>query len=570
MPTFLLRVEAVNLAHVVYDTHDLSTIRGGGLAVLNGPRRDVLEKLKAATAPDGTAWSVQNPSLITSGPSLAVFGFESTDVVTAGDVRDHVVKWLTSDATLKHATFVVKMMLRSDEQTAGNFRRDSESLLARTRWGQMQQCRLAIPTIEVAIAEEPRTAQRSCGIDFVRPATHQHPVLNDAKKMVSESVSTRSLYGFKRKQGFYLEEVGWHAPDESSMAWNFHQIAARGPHRVGYDRAKPDPLSRLHDKLAVIYIDGNKFGKQQLAYVNDEARQKKWDEHVQSFRKQVLKTLLDQTALDDGWKCQLGDQEVTRLETLLWGGDELMWVVPAWKGWSTVQLFLEEAEKFYRSFEAAPPQIPRPATPARGGSRSVPNMNLPRRQTAPTAVAAVPTQLQRLTHAVGLVFCHADAPIQRVRKLAEDLCGLGKDRNERTHGTKEGSYKSYSDIVSYAVLESFDQLGGDVLEARRRHFPERSRENAEIRNALTRTREEFRELTDVLSMVKQSGFPRGSVYRVVRAWQAGHEQDFNRWLTRGEREGGKIPESLRKFEQGHLWLHVAELWDYVHPEVVHA
>ena len=114
------------------------------------------------------------------------------------------MKWLKADATLKHATFVVKMMPRSDEQTAGNFRR------------------------------------------------------------VSESVSTRSLYGRKKKQEFYLEEVDWHSPDESPMALDFHQIAGRGPHRVGNDRAEPDPLSRLHDKLAVIYIDGNKFGKQQV------------------------------------------------------------------------------------------------------------------------------------------------------------------------------------------------------------------------------------------------------------------------------------------------------------------
>jgi hypothetical protein len=565
MPTFLLRVEAVNLKHVVYDTHDLNTIRGGGLAVLNGPRQDVLKVLQKNTAPDGTPWDVRNVALITSGPSLALIQFHSED---ASAVRKNVAQWLASETTLQHATFTVEVIPQSAANQQGAFRKDSESLLARARWSQMQQCRLAIPSATLENDAESSAAERSCGVDFIRPATHQNPVRNDRKKLVSESVSARALYGRRQKQAFYREETQWFPPGDPQMASDFHQIAARGPYRTGQDHTERDPLARLHDKIALIYIDGNQFGRQQLAYVRDSASQKKWDDHVQLFRRHVLKTLLDQTLSDDQWKCKLSDAKlVTRLETLLWGGDELLWVVPAWKGWSTVKLFLDEARKFYQPFDvAAAPRISA-VQPIRGNSRSVPNLDQRKRVVPPTSPVSPPAVLPRLTHSVGLVFCHADAPIQRVRTLATDLCDVGKDRNKNRSGT---AYGSYNDVVTYAVLESFDQIGQKVLDIRKRHFPDSLREEATVRDAVSLTHSELTGLTEAIRDVKKCGFPRGSVYRILRAWQADSRSDFDRWLIRGEREGGTLPESLRSFERGALWLHVAELWDYVFPEVPHA
>lgn len=36
--TYLLRIEATNLDHFIGDSDDLSTIRGGGLRLLNSPK----------------------------------------------------------------------------------------------------------------------------------------------------------------------------------------------------------------------------------------------------------------------------------------------------------------------------------------------------------------------------------------------------------------------------------------------------------------------------------------------------------------------------------------------------
>jgi hypothetical protein len=35
-----------------------------------------------------------------------------------------------------------------------------------------------------------------------------------------------------------------------------------------------------------------------------------------------------------------------RFETLLWGGDELVWVVPAWQGWWTLDFFFRKARRW--------------------------------------------------------------------------------------------------------------------------------------------------------------------------------------------------------------------------------
>ena len=88
-----------------------------------------------------------------------------------------------------------------------------------------------------------------------------------------------------------------------------------------------------------------------------------------------------------------------RLETLLWGGDEIIWVVPAWKGWELLQFFFTE----FRYPASAP-----------------------------------------LTFSAGLVFCHKKAPIHTIRSLAGKLVSHLKGRSENR--------------FLYRVLESFDHI----------------------------------------------------------------------------------------------------------------
>src|SRR3989338_4755458 len=101
MTKYYLRMEGVNLSNFVYDTQDLSTVRGGGLLLLGAVTRiqDKFSVLKS----------------ISTGASSGLFYFEADD--DGLSLKNKVIKYLNDDPQLKHATFVVDIQAyKSDEQ----------------------------------------------------------------------------------------------------------------------------------------------------------------------------------------------------------------------------------------------------------------------------------------------------------------------------------------------------------------------------------------------------------------------------------------------------------------------
>ncbi len=104
----------------------------------------------------------------------------------------------------------------------------------------------------------------------------------------------------------------------------------------------------LNGKIAVIYVDGNKFGDIARNCINSE-EQTQFDQQLREGQNAILKTLLEEANINELWKYKdKNNEEKTRLETLLWGGDELIWVVPAWLGWYTLNLFFKQADEKIR------------------------------------------------------------------------------------------------------------------------------------------------------------------------------------------------------------------------------
>jgi hypothetical protein len=522
----------------------------------------------------------KNVERVSSGASQALLEFTPPSEQTAEDLRSVIDRYLRGHAQFKHATFVVDVLAAS-----GDFATDKEKLLARNRWRQVQQLALAVPE-EPAPQDLPARGRRYCPIDFVRPATIGHQARNVRKRRVSQSVQVRAKYGLVQRQRFYERQMellageGPLAPPpllddrwlagqkaEGQMAWDFQQIAARGNCRFGEDaqasdvtqddvrEGSRDRLRRLNGKIAVIYMDGNSFGRIQQASCADVDSQGAWDHHVQTLRRSVLKVLWDEAnmrndLLGHRWRCRwpedrkrgYPEQILTRLETLLWGGDDLLWVVPAWKGWRVLSLFFQEARKF------EPWKL--------SDGREV-----------------------RLTHGAGVVFCHANTPIHRVTRLAEhQLAELAKTVN-RVHGDR---YERYQDALAYCVLESFDQLGQDLPRARQGHLPQ----GCSLQDVVI-TADELECLTrDVLWCIER--FPRSQLYRVLRLLQAGDREAAERWIRRAVRDElrgtageGQWKEHavLKNFwaepwEAGAAkklarWLHAAELWDYLPQDELH-
>jgi GNAT superfamily N-acetyltransferase len=319
----------------------------------------------------------------------------------------------------------------------------------------------------------------------------------------------------------------------------------------------------LNDKMAVLYLDGNGFSGIQQDLINaacegksgdelDEAAieaQKKFDKTLKDYRAQFLRTLLEKatTDTDGAWKNGNdrarkdldGDESADtltgriRLETLLWGGDEIMMVMPAWQGWAVARLFLEESKDW--AIEGHP-----------------------------------------LHHALGLVFCNHKAPIHRITKLARDLADHAKDVVGR-----DGS------SLAYQVLESFDHLGAGP-EA---HFNGLRLNGASSVRTLMLTAEAVNALDTHLPTLRgDGGLPQRQLKRLVRALFVHRDQDQAKEtfktlaIDRHAKEaldsvlatlsgapsdpqsGGASAQGHGTSDHWHAWYHLEQLWDYVKPQ----
>ena len=381
----LLRLEAVNLAYSIDDTEDLGTRRGGGLMLLEAIRH--IE-------------TTFNTSLerISTGASAGLFKVLDDKAGTAAAVLGE----LAGHHTYQHATFVADVVA----QSGGNFAGATEAAISANRWQQMQQ--LSFSSFGLG-----RSAMGVCKVDEVRTAHVTMRVGNKPDTPVSKSVYFRRDRGMERKQNFYSRELGGTDPTGGSYVESFDHLATAMPPSI-----RP---ATLEGKIAVFYADGNKFGRVAQRCKTPQ-KLTAWDDHIKRTRRQFLRQLLVRAADSPHWK----NGGLVRLETLLWGGDEFMMVVPAWCGLELAELFFDSTQDL--------------RYPVDGGDL--------------------------LSHCCGLVFCHRQAPISGISALAKALADQGKLMN-KTLGRLDNR-------LHWMVLESFDQAAGNMGEFLKRRFSVRA------------------------------------------------------------------------------------------------
>lgn len=378
MVTYMLRIEGVNLYNFVGDSQDLNTIRGGGLILLNA-----IERIRQ---------QLPSPEKISTGASSGLFELQSTDEIE--QIRKSIDDLLNEDG-LKHATIVCDIIERTTD-----FLHDKECLITLNRWRQMQSPSVAVPN--------PNDVNEGiCSIDHLRPAATFYVTPEGIKEPISRSALVRRSYGQNEKQKFYQKLM-----DEKSSEKSFFTL--------DFDELTSDKRRNLDHKMAVIYIDGNDFGKIQREHCTSREALQKFDTQVQAYRREFLCDLIremrkipENEADRYRWKTT-GDK--LRIETLLWGGDEMVWAVPAWNGWKTLSHFYQKSKDW--QFDGV-----------------------------------------ALRHAAGIVFCHHNAPIHRIKRLAQDLAELAKAKSREAN------------LFAYEVLESFDHVSGDLESYRRRRSP---------------------------------------------------------------------------------------------------
>ncbi|MFA5924200.1 MAG: hypothetical protein WC856_23385 [Methylococcaceae bacterium] len=515
---FYLRVEAVNLSHFINDTNDLSTIRGGSLLLLeamkkvegiiknNSPekirpeekeiadlekqlndintlqkltpkdknkKKNIREKLRKLKATSNKVVKPDSTPTITKGASWGLFVLDMSEA-DACKVQKKIADYFKTDARYRLATFVVDLYPNNGDE---HYQADRNCLQTLNRWQQMQAPSLAI-------CKEGTT---SCAIDKVRPATILRYLKNKKYDYVSKSVNQRRKYGIVKKRTFYNEVTGIYAKYTQDLG----------------DLSKSAKNGILDGKIAFIYIDGNGFGDIQRSS-KTPAEQKQFDENTRHGREKLLTKFLEKIHNNPDW---LTDDGKVRMETLLWGGDEIIWVVPAWQGWWMLNEFYSQAKELIK------------------------HNNEP------------------LFHAAGLVFCHNDAPIHRIDSLARALA----DQFAKTNRDKN--------LIAYQILESFDHAGIDLQRYRVERIGKLGGPEQLLIDA-----EKMDDIKASISQLKNDpDFAKRKVYQILEAYSEDETLKADQYIAKLPGTSAEPLEKLKHLFGGDKaqWLHLMDLWDYI-------
>jgi len=384
-----LLVEGVNIYANVLDTNQLSIIRGTSFLLKDAVDK-VTDKFKGQLKAISTGASSGLYLVDSSNNSPA--NSPKNDNQQLAELIDKVCAFLnTPNKDFSLLSFVVETCEATDLLEA------KEKLLTQLRIRQMRSL-IAVPDRQYV--DDLNRPDQLEGHRVAREG-HHYKIQSDTSRYLSDSIFRRWEYGKKKKFNFYFDQKSRdliNAENKDSVLASIKDIGFYNDFEA---LAKhPDDDHKLNNKLAVIYMDGNSFSKKQRDYIKNAAdqvvAQRDFDEKIQGYRAnfifQLLKKYLEQEK-----------SEKIRLETLLWGGDEMLFVVPAWLGFDLLQFFFDQSKNWQLD-------------------------NKP------------------LTHAAGLVFCHAKTPIANIRTLAQSIADTIKDTPT---GREQNAW-------AYLVLESID------------------------------------------------------------------------------------------------------------------
>lgn len=480
MPIYYLRIESVNLDNSVYDTHDISTIRGGSFMIL-----EVVKNLKGQFGLEDAG----------SAASIGIYKFYATNDNAAESVRQQVLD-AVKNGTREFATYVIAWE-RADASV--NFDKIVQRLTAKCRWQQYQQPSLVFPAVKVD------NEDFECYLDRVCPAAQSMLVGNKQQK-ISTSVFDRRKEGRKLRDKIYRNLL------------NIKNIEFTDDLETLATRSEG---GNLDGKIAFIHIDGNRFGRIREELCKNEDDLKRFQRLIQEMRETALREILDKARASKSFQTKDGK---IRLETLLWGGDEIEWIVPAWQALNVLNTFFQQTKD--KQFGKI-----------------------------------------LLTNAVGVLFCHHNLPILQVRRYAEQLCRIAKDT------LPEGKFDLGPSANCFAFLNmvSFDQMTRNV-----NGFLEKYHAPAHAKDFVISCGD-LESLTKHLKAVKRL-LPKNKLHDILNTLQiSNHGQQIGKAkdevkeiIERTEKSMGKqsaidMEEAIKAIidDKPERWYLISDLWDYI-------
>jgi len=502
---YYIQAEAFNIAHVVYDTYDISTIRGGSFMLLAA-----IKHLENAFP-----WLTS----IATAASSGLFTYEDSGNLEAqkeGKAKQ-VLKAL-NDFTEGHATFLVAV-----KEDKGNFAQVINLLEADLR---RQQWRM--PTVVVPPSA---STDQECYFDGWRPGVVPYTVDELEGVKISEAARFRRKIGRTFKQHIYSQLLDEPIEEDDLVARDLGKLAM------------DDSKGILNGKIALIQVDGNSFGRIRRNTCDTAPRRSAFDDAIQKCREHFLRDILFHARSDPDFQFVDQGKVALRIELLMWGGDEFTLVVPAWKG-------LEVLERFFRFAGELPVE---------SGFGTV-----------------------HMTHRAAVIFCHYDAPILQIRRLAEELLSRTKKnitkkfgealdsdpslasltQEDRTRQLEWLSNARYGNAARYLVLESFDMLRGSLDQFLDRYYGKGHADELLLYG------HQMPELRDHLCTAR-STVSKGQVVRIAQAIADGDEDSLTKLSNRltksissDQREA--VLAAINGITSGNKagWYILADLWDY--------
>ena len=487
MSRHYLRIEGVNLGAVFDDTQQVSVIRGASY-LLREAARCLPDWLKE-----------RDPRFVLDPISIgASVGLYACDTGDSDALCDAVRRLLRERETYQHFTFVADVV-----PVSSDFRADLEELVAANRWQQMSLPSLSLAGLD-AQCKEP------CSWNGIRPADGHSVNRDDEQLPMSDSVASQFDAGSDLRNAFYVNEAGKEF-GSCSFTDDLNQLAHM------------DRSDGLSNKIAVIYLDGNRFGTLQRDLCQSEAKQRQFDDCVQVSRSRYLAAFLRHAQQSTDY---LTNNEQLRVEVLMWGGDEVLLVVPGWCGLDALNFFFDTSRDW--QFEGHP-----------------------------------------LTHAGGLVFANCKTPLSRLCDLAVSLVEGFKDQ------LASGELRNGFD---YIVLESIDyptqplqrfreQVFGAALAATRTPLAPMPWDCGKDVTALHAVpKGQCRTL--VRAVLKEGGMSGAAILARERFEKVAGEEGANgasgkELVANAAAAAGRLFASARRVPDEWLWLHSVDLWDYL-------
>jgi hypothetical protein len=534
MDHFIL-LEAVNLYAAAFDTDQLSVIRGSSFI------------LKEAIGHIEHQFKDRIVSL-TTGASSGLFLVAGAE--DAVGLCDDIVDTLNR-RPYHHFTFLVEHCAAADPLQA------KEQLRAQIRFRQMASLTLALDRFDATHTRRNQPCELEGRRIAARETNRKVQIRGENKdRRLSLSIHDRLLHGRGKRQDHYFHES---LPEATEKLKNYtftDDLESLSDN--------PDyPL--LNRKIAVVYIDGNRFGaiqREMLEQARQAGRdlvesQRSFDQTLRELRLEFLHDLLlgmisgQGTRFPDATTVTLEGKKAIRFETLLWGGDEMLFVMPAWIGFEFIQYFFEKTAHW--------------ETP----------------------------EGRQLTHAAGIVFCHAKSPIRIIRRIAQSIADTMK---ESLGDEREKNFWDYMvlESIDYPTTDDighFNRLRYEKWATNRKSYltplsdwPQSKdqftqqiakesisrRQFYRILNATETDPQEssvtWQELTDMEhSLTEKAGAQTTAERRMLQLIEADDRLVVADLLARLGRECFKLDMDTDN-ERIWLWLHLVELWDYLVPQ----